>query len=111
MGKPAKLHEVQQLAGRVAALSWFIAGLGEKALPFCALIKKSDFFWVDRRSRSSILAAEKSALHTTSVGRTKREGTTTTIHRRYTPGGEHGASGWTKWRGEGARSPVIAVRC
>jgi hypothetical protein len=42
MGKPAKLHEVQQLAGRVAALGRFIARLGEKALPFYALMKKSD---------------------------------------------------------------------
>jgi hypothetical protein len=47
MGKPAKLHEVQQLARHVAALSRFIARLGEKALPFYALIKKSDkkFEW------------------------------------------------------------------
>jgi hypothetical protein len=47
MGKLAKLHEVQQLAGRVAALSQFVAWLGEKALPFYALMKKSDkkFEW------------------------------------------------------------------
>jgi hypothetical protein len=47
MGKPAKLYEVQQLAGCVAALSRFIARLGEKALPFNALMKKSDkkFEW------------------------------------------------------------------
>jgi hypothetical protein len=47
MGKLAKLHEVQQLAGRVAALSRFIARLGEKALPFYTLMKKSDkkFEW------------------------------------------------------------------
>jgi hypothetical protein len=42
MGKPAKLHEVQQLSGRIAALSRFIARLGEKALPFYALMKNSD---------------------------------------------------------------------
>jgi hypothetical protein len=42
MGKPAKLPEVQQLTGRVAALSRFVAWLGEKALPFYALMKKSD---------------------------------------------------------------------
>jgi hypothetical protein len=42
MGKPTKLHEVQQLAGRVVALSRFVAWLGEKALPFYALMKKSD---------------------------------------------------------------------
>jgi hypothetical protein len=49
MGKPAKLHEVQQLAGRVAALSRFVARLGERDLPFYALIKKSDkkFEWTE----------------------------------------------------------------
>jgi hypothetical protein len=49
MGKPAKLHEVQQLAGRVAALSQFVARLGEKALPFYALMKKLDkkFEWTE----------------------------------------------------------------
>jgi hypothetical protein len=47
MGKPDKLHEVYQLAGRLAALSQFVAWLGEKALPFYALMKKSDkkFEW------------------------------------------------------------------
>jgi hypothetical protein len=49
MGKPAKLHEVQQLAGRIVALSRFIARLGEKALPFYALMKKSykKFEWTE----------------------------------------------------------------
>jgi hypothetical protein len=49
MGKLAKLHEVQQLAGRVAALSRFVARLGKKALPFYALVKKSDkkFEWTE----------------------------------------------------------------
>jgi hypothetical protein len=42
LGKPTKLHEVQQLAGRIAAQSRFIARLGEKALPFYALMKKTD---------------------------------------------------------------------
>jgi hypothetical protein len=47
IGKPAKLHEVQQLAGHLATLSRFVAWLGEKALPFYALMKKSDkkFEW------------------------------------------------------------------
>jgi hypothetical protein len=47
MGKPTKLHDVQKLAGRVATLSRFVARLGEKALPFYALMKKSDdkFEW------------------------------------------------------------------
>jgi hypothetical protein len=49
MGKPTKLHDVQKLAGRVATLSRFIARLGEKALPFYALMKKSDdkFEWTE----------------------------------------------------------------
>jgi hypothetical protein len=54
MGKPAKLHEVQQLAGRVATLSRFVARLGEKALPFYALVKKSDkkFEWIEEADAS-----------------------------------------------------------
>jgi hypothetical protein len=49
MGKPAKLHKVEQLTGHIAALSRFIARLGEKALPFYALMKKSDknFEWTE----------------------------------------------------------------
>jgi hypothetical protein len=49
MGKPKKLHDVQKLAGRVAALSRFVVRLGEKALPFYALMKKSDdkFEWTE----------------------------------------------------------------
>ncbi|KAK1626826.1 hypothetical protein QYE76_001141 [Lolium multiflorum] len=40
MEPPKNLHQVQQLAGRLAALSRFIAKLGEKALPFYNLMKK-----------------------------------------------------------------------
>jgi ribonuclease HI len=49
MGKPTKLHDVQKLAGRVTALSRFVARLREKALPFYALMKKSDdkFEWTE----------------------------------------------------------------
>jgi ribonuclease HI len=49
MGKPTKLHDVQKLAGRVAALSRFVARLGGKALPFYTLMKKSDdkFEWTE----------------------------------------------------------------
>jgi hypothetical protein len=47
MGKCTKLHNVQKLAGRIVALSGFVARLGEKVLPFYALMKKSDdkFEW------------------------------------------------------------------
>jgi hypothetical protein len=49
MGKPAKLHDIHKLVGRVAVLSRFVARLGEKALPFYALMKKSDdkFEWIE----------------------------------------------------------------
>jgi hypothetical protein len=40
MAKSTKLHEIQQLTGRVAALNRFVARLGEKSLPFYALMKK-----------------------------------------------------------------------
>jgi hypothetical protein len=44
MEQPKKLKHVQQLAGRVAALSRFIGKLGEKALPFYQLLRRSDSF-------------------------------------------------------------------
>ena len=44
MQRPAKIHDVQKLAGRVAVLSRFISKLGEKALPFYRLMKKADKF-------------------------------------------------------------------
>jgi hypothetical protein len=49
MGKLTKLYNVQKLAGCVAALSRFVAQLGEKALPFYALMKKSNdkFEWTE----------------------------------------------------------------
>jgi hypothetical protein len=49
MGKPTKLHDIQKLTGRVAALSRFVARQGEKALPFYALMKKLDdkFEWTE----------------------------------------------------------------
>jgi hypothetical protein len=49
MGKSTKLHDVQKLTGCVAALSQFVARLGEKALPFYALMKKLDdkFEWIE----------------------------------------------------------------
>ncbi|KAK1670534.1 hypothetical protein QYE76_058693 [Lolium multiflorum] len=44
MRKPTKLKEIHQLTGRVATLSRFVARLGEKALPFYALIKQGEKF-------------------------------------------------------------------
>jgi hypothetical protein len=52
--KPTKLHEIHQLAGRVAAFSRFVARLGEKALLFYALMKKSDkkFEWTEEADQA-----------------------------------------------------------
>ena len=44
MQQPKNLRGVQQLTGRLAALSRFIGRLGEKALPFYQLLKKTDKF-------------------------------------------------------------------
>ncbi|XP_071683783.1 uncharacterized protein [Lolium perenne] len=44
MEPPRNLQQVQQLVGHVAALSRFIAKLGEKALPFYQLMKKLEKF-------------------------------------------------------------------
>ena len=44
MEQPKNLRGVQQLTGRLAALSQFIGRLGEKALPFYQLLKKSENF-------------------------------------------------------------------
>ncbi|KAK1625857.1 hypothetical protein QYE76_000172 [Lolium multiflorum] len=53
MRKPTKLKEIQQLTGRVAALSRFVARLGEKALPFDALIKQGEKFeWNEEADRA-----------------------------------------------------------
>jgi dsDNA-binding SOS-regulon protein len=67
MGKPAKLHDVQKLARRMAALSRFVARLGEKALPFYALMKKSDdkFKWTEEADTAFVQL--KKVLSTPSV--------------------------------------------
>jgi hypothetical protein len=67
MGKPTKLHDVQKLARRVAALSRFVARLGEKALPFYALMKKSDnkFEWTEEAD--AVFAQLKKVLSTPPV--------------------------------------------
>ncbi|KAK1631514.1 hypothetical protein QYE76_005829 [Lolium multiflorum] len=44
MRKPTKLKDIQQLSGRVVALSRFVARLGEKVLPFYELIKQGKKF-------------------------------------------------------------------
>jgi hypothetical protein len=48
MQPPKTLRHVQQLTGRLAVLSRFISKLGEKALPFYRLLRKTDnFTWTE----------------------------------------------------------------
>jgi hypothetical protein len=48
MQPPKMLRHVQQLTGRLAALSRFIGKLSEKALPFYRLLRKTDnFTWTE----------------------------------------------------------------
>ena len=48
LAKPACANDVQRLAGHIAALSWFISWLGEKAIPLYQMMKKTDtFVWSD----------------------------------------------------------------
>jgi hypothetical protein len=48
MQPPKTLRHVQQLTGRLTALSRFISKLGKKALPFYRLLRKTDnFTWTE----------------------------------------------------------------
>jgi hypothetical protein len=110
MGKLAKLHDVQKLAGRVAALSQFVARLGEKALPFYALMKKLDdkCEWTEEAD-TAFAQLKKSALHTAGVGRTKGKRAVTTVYCSHTSSGKHSISSREKQRRKGARSPEAGI--
>jgi hypothetical protein len=88
MGKPTKLHDVQKLTGRVAALSRFVARLGEKALPFYALMKKSEDKF-ECTEEADIAFAQLKKNHAAGVGRTKGKGAIITLYRSNTSGGKH----------------------
>jgi hypothetical protein len=97
MGKPTKLHDVQKLAGRVAVLSRFVARLGEKALPFYALMKKSDdkFEWTEEADIA--FAQLKKVLSTPPVlVAPKEKRTTTIIHCSNTSSGKYSTSSQKK---------------
>jgi hypothetical protein len=81
----------------MAILSRFVARLGEKALPFYALMKKSEdkFEWIEEAD-TTFAQLKKSAFHTTGVGRTERKRATITIYRSHTSSGKHGTSSRAK---------------
>jgi hypothetical protein len=65
--------------------------LGEKALPFYELIKKSDkkFDWIEEVDQAF---AHLKRVLSTSVGHTQRKRAVTTIHCRHASGGKHNFS-------------------
>jgi hypothetical protein len=104
MGKPTKLHDIQKLAGCVAALSRFVARLGEKALPFYALMKKSDdkFEWTEEADVA--FAQLKKVLSTPPVLVTPKEKrTTTTIHCSNTSSSKYSTGSRKKQRSKISR--------
>jgi hypothetical protein len=92
MGKPTKLHDVQKLAERVAALSRFVARLGEKALPFYALMKKSDdkFEWTEEAD-VAFAQLKKCSPHRRCWSHQQKR-TITIIHCSNTSSGEYSTS-------------------
>jgi hypothetical protein len=110
MEKPAKLHYVQNLARRVAALSRFVARLGEKNLPFYTLMKKLDdkFEWTEEADTA--IAQLKKVLSTSPVlVAPKEKRAATTIYRSHTSSGKHGISSREKQRRKGAQSPEAGI--
>jgi hypothetical protein len=97
IGKPTKLHDVQKLAGRIAALSQFVARLGEKALPFYALMKKLDdkFEWTEE---ADVAFAQLKKVPSTPpvLVAPKKKRTTIIIHCSNTPSGKYSTSSRNK---------------
>ena len=52
MSSPKTLREMQKLTGRVTALGRFISKLGERALPFFKLMKKSPSEWKEEADKA-----------------------------------------------------------
>jgi len=49
MRSPASVKEVQQLTGRMAALSWFVSAGGEKGHPYFQCLKRNNrFVWTEK---------------------------------------------------------------
>jgi hypothetical protein len=109
MGKPAKLHDVQKLTGRVAALSRFVARLGEKALPFYALMKKLDDKFESTEKADTAFAQLKKCSPHHQCWSHQRKRAATTIYRSHTSSGKHGIGCREKRRRKGARSPEAGV--
>src|SRR3954462_12596674 len=59
MQEPTNIKGVQQLTGRLAALSHFISGLGERTLPFYQLLRKGEKFEWTEEARQAFADLKK----------------------------------------------------
>jgi hypothetical protein len=110
MGKPTKLHDIQKLVGRIAALSRFIARLGEKALPFYALMKKSDdkFEWTEEADTAFTQLKKCFPHHRCWLHQSKRSHYYY-IYRSNTSSGEHSISSQKERRRKSSWSPEASI--
>jgi hypothetical protein len=108
MKKPAKLRDIQQLAGRVEALRRFIARLGE-GVTVLHIDEKIRQIRVERGSRKSFSKSEASTVDTTSAGSTQRKRATTLVHRRHTSGGKHRSHRRAKRRRQSSRCSAASL--
>src|SRR4051812_11383727 len=70
MQEPTDIKGLQQLTGRLAALSRFISRLGERTLPFYQLLRKGEKFEWTEEARQAF-ADLKDTLNPTSLGSTQ----------------------------------------
>jgi hypothetical protein len=59
MKSPTRLKEVQKLTGCMAALSRFVARMGERGQPFFALLKKQDKFVWRQEAEEAFIALKR----------------------------------------------------
>ncbi len=59
MKSPTRLKEVQKLTGYMAALSRFVARMGEQRQPFFALLKKQDKFVWTQEAKEAFIALKR----------------------------------------------------
>ncbi len=59
MKSPTRLKEVQKLTGCMAALSRFVARMGERVQPFFALLKKQDKFVWTQEAEEAFVALKR----------------------------------------------------
>jgi hypothetical protein len=107
--KPTKLKEIQQLTRRVAALSRFVAGLGEKALPFYALIKQGEKLEWNDEADKAFEHLKRTISKPLVLVAPKEKRTNPAIHCSHTSGGQHSSRGGARRRREDSWSSAASI--